>query len=247
MWLYVGLFLGLLLWLIFTVFGEKKPPTEEIFVTDIATQDPAEGWYVLNNDYTITENQLLNIYGQLRINPGQTLTNRGTITIAGGYSIQTFNNVVGTGPTINNIGSITISTGAYIINRNTGSGPAGGIINNSGSIVIGNTAFIENQNYPYSSDPMNPTSPGYGGGIIKNTGTITIDVGGEIDNRKDPNDGTVGGYIYTYGGGVTQNNGTIINNDGGLVSTADGTSTCGTGTFTGTAASGGTTNTICPP
>lgn len=238
------IFLGLFLWLIFAVFLNKCNPVV-INITDIATLDPVQGWYELFADYTITACQILNITsGQFRIPPTLTLTNLGTITIANlDSSIQTYNNTESTGGTINNIGSITISSGAYIININNGSGSAGGIINNSGSIVIGNginTSFISNQNNPPHMSP----SPGYGGGIIKNTGTITINVGGEIDNRNLG--GTVGGYIYTYGGGVTQNNGSILNT-GGLVSTANGLSTCGTGTFTGTAPSGGTINTVCPP
>ena len=106
-----------------------------IDITDIATYDEVDAWYLLNdNATTITQYQILNIRNGdvLRINEDQTLTNRGTITIANtGSSMNTDNRYVAgvqAGGTITNIGSITISDSCFIDNSNANTGQAGGAI-----------------------------------------------------------------------------------------------------------------------
>jgi len=256
----------LILILVFYLMNRETACTIiDIKLTDIATQDPEQGWYVLNEDYTITECQRLFINGgtQFRIEEGQILTNLGTIVIVGANSsIQNMNLSGLKGGTLNNIGSLTISDGAYIINKNDNiNGAEGGTIINSGSIVLSNTGYIDNSNSSHSSNLDNTT--GLAGGIIKNTGTIIIEVSGEIDNRNISDNhatnynATKGGIIYIYGGGKMENYGTIHNGGssgtalGGTISrTVNDSSVCGVGTLflypTGIITEGIFVN-VCPP
>jgi len=261
---YSAFFVIVLILLVVLYFINKETGCTiiDIDIASIATQDPSQGWFVLNEDYTITECQRLNIrFGtQFRIAEGQTLTNRGTIIIKDQYSSIQMLNLIGLkGGTLNNIGSITISDGAYIINDNWNSnGDEGGTIMNSGSIVISDTCFINNRNYSSPDDPRDPA--GLGGGIIKNTGTLIIEIGGEIDNRNIVGDEvpnyntTIGGIIYIYGGGKIENYGTISNGSsgtepGGTISrTEDDSSGCGVGTFDPIGnTTGGNFDNVCPP
>ena len=106
-----------------------------IDITDIATYDEVDAWYLLNdNETTITQYQTLNIRNGniLRIDEDQTLTNIGTITIANSGSAINTNNrqavAAAAGGTITNIGSITISDSCFIDNSNANTGQAGGAI-----------------------------------------------------------------------------------------------------------------------
>jgi hypothetical protein len=271
---YSAFFVIVLIFLVALYFINKKTACTiiDIDIESIATQDPEQGWFVLNEGSTISECQRLNIrFGtQLRIAEGQTLTNHGTIIVRDLHSsIQTLNLIGLKGVTLNNIGSITISDGAYIINDNRNfNGQEGGTIMNSGSIVISNsnsnTSFISNSNNSNYRDfnSFDSVTAGLAGGIIKNTGTIIIEVGGEIDNRNSVVDdrvsnynNTKGGIIYIYGGGKIENYGTILasssgNALGGTISrTEDDSSGCGVGTFdpVGNLTTGGIFDNVCPP
>ena len=109
------------------------------------------------------------------------------------------------------------------------------------------TGYINNSN--------NIAAP-QGGTIKNNSGSITIALGALIDNENVTGAGSAGGYIYTYAGGTTTNDGTVDNGGngggGGTISTADGSSTCGVGTFGGSGnvtdvGGGGVINNVCPP
>jgi len=119
-----------------------------------------------------------------------------------------------------------------------------GTINNSGSIY-NNSGTINNSGTTNNSGNLhNVGGTINNSGTIKNNGNIFNNIGGIGNNN-------AGGFIYTYGGGNIFNDigATVNNNAGGTISTANGLSTCGTGTLSGsgTINNSGSINTNCPP
>jgi len=143
-----------------------------------------------------------------------------TLQINAGQTLTNMGTINNTG-TIQNSGTIQNNIGVYIYNSGTFNN--NGTFNNSGT--INNNGTIEN----------------YSGAIVNNIGTIYNNTDGIIFNN---------GFIYTYGGGEIDNHlGATFNNDAfGTISTANGLSICGTGTFggDGTFNNIGTINTNCP-
>jgi len=178
-----------------------------IDITDIATYDSGNSWYVLNGDYTITACQILNIAVgiTLRINAGQTLTNNGTINNASYLrNFGTFNNNGTFNNTLNIFNANTINNNGTFNNNTTGN-----IFNNFGT--INNTSIINNTGITYND----------GGTTINNSGVIYISGGGETYNDSTINNtGTIstsnGGPC---GAGTLTNNGTINNTGSGTQNT----------------------------
>jgi hypothetical protein len=147
------------------------PPCGVIDISSIAT-DTGESTYILNDDYTITECQILNIPNgtTLQINEGQTLTNMGTIENNG-----TINNDTGT---INNNSTIYNNTGGTIENNGT--------INNSGTIYTYSDGTTTNNRTIDNTYGTISTADGLstcGIGAFNNSGTIT---GGGTINTNCP-------------------------------------------------------------
>ena len=217
-------------------------PCGVINIANIATYDSENNWYTLNGNYTITACQILNIPvgTTLRIIGVKTLTNSGTINNIGSLLLPS--GKIQNNGTIDNIGYIDNQFGSTF-NNNTG-----GIINNNSQIsndgTFNNSGTIQNNTGGifYNTDFFNNNT----GGIVYNTGTIRnsdLTGGGRINNN-------AGGFIYTYGGGALYNDDwATINNNAGTISTADGSSTCGLGSFVdnGTFIDNGTSDTQCPP
>jgi len=199
-------------------------PCGVINIASIAIEDPSGNIYILNDNYTITACQILNIPvgTTLIVSAGQTLTNNGIINNSG--YIYNNNGIIQNNGTINN--------SSYLYNQTSG------IFNNSGT--------FNNSGYLYNSND------GGGGTINNNTGGFiyTYGSGAIYNNPGGTINNNTGGFIYTYGGGNIFNDGgaTINNNTGGTISTADGSSTCGTGTISGIGTFTGVipTNTNCP-
>jgi hypothetical protein len=177
-----------------------------INVTDIATYDAGNSWYALNDNYTITACQILNIAVgiTLRINAGQTLTNNGTINNASYLRNNgTFNN----NGTINN--NLYVYNSDTLNNNGTFNNNALGNIFNNPPGVINNTSILNNTGNSYNDSGTTINNSGfiyiYGGGTTYNDGTLN-------------NSGTIstssGG---TCGAGTLTNNGTF--NDTGTQNT----------------------------
>ena len=227
------------------------PSLTNIILADIATFVGDEGW-LLNGNTTLLLCDVLEIPdGQTLLPNGFTLTNNGTINVRG---------VLRNVGRVGNTSSITINNGTINV-FSTGSIPVAigtfgavatftnnGIINNNGNIfcqtlgVINNTSGGRINNN--SSDAngiggfrLNAQGTFNNSGVFINNGTITLTLG------FNP---SFFGIIYNNNGGTITNNG-IINN-AGTINNADGSSTCGVGTITGSAIiNTGTIGTACPP
>jgi hypothetical protein len=186
----------------------NTPVCGVINVTDIATYDAGNSWYALNNNYTITACQILNIAVSitLRINVGQTLTNNGTINNASYLRNNgTFNNngtlnnnlYVYNTDTLNNNGTFNNNTLGNIFNNPPGVFNNTSILNNTGNSYNDPGATINNSGFIYTYGGGTT----YNDGILNNTGTISTSNGG------------------TCGAGTLTNNGTINNTGAGTQNT----------------------------
>jgi len=180
--------------------GGGGPVCGVIDITDIATYDSGNSWYVLNGNYTITACQILNIAVgiTLRINAGQTLTNNGTINNA---SFLRNNGIFNNNGTLNNT-LYVYNTDTLNNNGTFNNNTLGNIYNNSPG-VFNNTSILNNTGNSYNDPGATINNSGfiytYGGGTtyndstLNNTGTISTSNGG------------------TCGAGTLTNNGTINN------------------------------------
>lgn len=229
------------------------PSLTIISLADIATLDVVAGW-LLNGNTTLLLCDVLKIPdGQTLLLNGFTLTNNGTINVTGqlrnvGGGVDNINTSI----TINN-GTINVSsTGSISVSEGTYGGLAtftnNGILNNNGDIfcqilgVINNTSSGRiNNNSAYAGGSgtggfrLNQRGTFNNSGVFINNGTITLT--SALDDK---------GIIYNNNGGTITNNGII--NSTGIINNADGSSSCGIGTITGSSPIGtGTIGTACPP
>jgi len=227
------------------------PSLTNVSLAAIATLG-VEGW-LLQNNITLLLCDVLEIPDdQTLLLNGFTLTNNGTINVRGVLRNAGRAGITSSSITINNgtinvfsTGSIPVSIAAFgAVARFTNNG----IINNNGDIfcqtsgVINNTSGGRiNNNSSYASGiggfRLNALGTFNNSGVFINNGTITL--------TRDFNP-LFFGIIYNNNGGTITNNG-IINN-AGTINNADGSSTCGVGTITGSAIiNTGTIGTACPP
>jgi hypothetical protein len=200
------------------------PATNEIFIQDIATEDPAgSGFYYLNADYTLENSKILIISSTDTLNVyGKELTNNGTITVQGSLKASIAQSGTDEG-IITNVGTINISFGGLLFVTNNGYLNSVGIINNNGAIQIQSIATLTNAGtinnnadglleITHGDDPTYMVNTGLinNNGLLANTGQIYNNSNGTVDN-------TNGSYIYID----PPNNGTFFN--------ADGTDACGIG------------------
>ena len=225
------------------------PSLTNVSLANIATFDVVEGW-LLNGNTTLLVCDVLEIpAGQILLPNGFTLTNNGTINVRG--HLRNVGGVTDTSTITINNGTINVfSTGSIAVSIAAFGALAtftnNGILNNNGDIfcqtfgVINNTSSGRiNNNSAYVDGTggfrLNPRGTFNNSGVFINNGTITL-----------TRDGAGEGIIYNNNGGTITNNG-IINN-AGTINNADGSSTCGVGTITGSAINNtGTIGTACPP
>ena len=200
------------------------PATNEIFIQDIATEDPAgSGFYYLNESYTLEDSKILIISSTDTLNVyGKELTNNGTITVQGTLKASIAQSGTDEG-IITNVGTINISSGGLIFVTNNGNLNNVGTINNNSTIQIQSIAILTNAGtinntadssleIKHGDDPTYMINTGLinNNGLLANTGQIYNNSNGTVDN-------TNGSYIYID----PPNNGTFFN--------ADGTDACGIG------------------
>jgi len=227
------------------------PSLTIVSLADIATFDAGEGW-LLNRNKTLLLCEVLEIPVDETLLPnGFTLTNNGTINVIGILRnvglVGDTNSITINNGTINvfSSGSIAVSIAAF---GAVATFTNNGILNNNGDIfcqtlgVINNTSGGRiNNNSSYAGGiggfRLNSRGTFNNSGVFINNGTITL-----------TRDGAGEGIIYNNNGGTITNNG-IINN-AGTINNANGLSTCGVGTISGSAIINidtGTTGTACPP
>ena len=226
------------------------PSLTIVSLADIATFDGVEGW-LLNENTTLLVCDVLEIPdGQTLLLNGFTLTNNGTINVRGVLRNVGRAGITSSSITINN-GTINVfSTGSIPVSIAAFGAVAtftnNGILNNNGDIfcqtlgVINNSSAGRiNNNSSYVGGiggfRLNPRGTFNNSGVFINNGTIRLT--SALDDK---------GIIYNNNGGTITNNGIINNN--GTINNADGSSTCGVGTITGSAIiNTGTIGTACPP
>jgi len=237
------------------VTAATPPLCGEIDIASIAKYDNDKNAYILNDNYTITECQTLNIPAGtgLRIE-GKTLTNSGIINNDGYITNTNYGTITNNG-TINNNNGATIdnTNNSTINNENSGTitNKSGGTIRNS--FTLTNSGILTNNfggiiDNPYGSGTISTFNGGTttNNGIIQNAnGTISTFNGGTTTNNGIISNG---GTIYTYGNGTIDNTNGTIDNTNGTISTANETSSpCTAGIYTGPTLVGGTINNNCPP
>jgi len=244
----------------------NHPICPSVTLTDIATLNNGNIWFLNNNTTILTcQTLIIPLNTELQTN-AFTLTNNGTINLFGSIrNAHSFNTTGMNYRTINN-GTINIFAGGRIevVDSDTNQFINNGIVNNKGVIVTQFGGICINN----SSGRIINTS---GGEILNNFSIITNfgiienntvcfinnNNNGEFYNKNIGKIFNTGGIINNAGGDRFINDGIIFNNNGGIIDTRgsiftnNGTiqnslisSLCGVGTLIGTI-TGGTIGNLC--